>query len=64
MHKDSRADFVVGIKQNLLLVIAVGIYWCLALLDPWDLFGNASRAVDIIQNLAWLLFVLVHGSRR
>jgi putative membrane protein len=64
MHANSRTGFVAGIKENLLLVIAVAIYWCLALLDPWDLFGNASVTLDYIQNLAWLSFVLIHGSRR
>jgi uncharacterized membrane protein len=64
MHANSRTGFVVGIKQNLLLVVAVVVYWSLALLDPWDLFGNASKTVYLIQNLAWLLFVLVHGSKR
>jgi len=54
----------VGIKQNLLLVILAIIYWSLALLDPWDFFGDAGEAVYYIQNLAWLTFVLVHGSKR
>jgi uncharacterized membrane protein len=64
MHTNSRTDLFVGIKQNLLLVIAAAIYWSLALLNPWDLFGNASEAVYYVQNLAWLAFVLVHGSKR
>jgi uncharacterized membrane protein len=64
MYENARTGFGAEIKQNLLLVIAVGIYWCLALLDPWDLFGDASRAVDLVQNLAWLFFVLIHGSKR
>jgi putative membrane protein len=54
----------VGIKQNLSLVILATIYWSLALLDPWDLFGNAREAVELAQNLAWLSFVLIHGIRR
>ena len=64
MHTNSRTDLAVAIKQNLLLVIAVGIYWSLALLNPWKLFGSASEAVYLIQNLAWLAFVLIHGSKR
>jgi uncharacterized membrane protein len=64
MHANGRTGFVVGIKQNLFLVISAVIYWSLALLNPWDLFGNASDAVYYIQNLAWLAFVLIHGSRR
>lgn len=63
MHANSGTDFV-QLKQNLLLVIAVVIYWSLALLNPWDLFGNARETVYLVQNLAWLLFVLVHGSKR
>jgi putative membrane protein len=55
---------MVGIKQNLLLVIAVVLYWSLALLKPWNLFGTASETLYLIQNLAWLSFVLVHGSKR
>jgi uncharacterized membrane protein len=64
MHANSRTDFVAGIKQNLLLLIVAVIYWSLALLNPWDLFGNASETVYFIQNLAWLSFVLIHGSKR
>jgi putative membrane protein len=36
----------------------------LALLDPWQLFGDASQTIYWIQNLTWLAFVLVHGSKR
>ncbi len=54
----------IGGKQNLLLVILAAVYWGFALLDPWDLFGFAGDAVYYIQNLAWLAFVLIHGSRR
>jgi putative membrane protein len=36
----------------------------LALLNPWDLFGNATETVYYIQNLAWFVFVLIHGSKR
>ena len=64
MYAGSRIDIVAGIKQNLLLVIAAVLYWALALLDPWNLYGNASETVQLIQNLAWLSFVLVHGSKR
>jgi putative membrane protein len=64
MHADSRTGIAAGIKQNLLLLILAGTYWSLALLDPWDLFGNASETVQFIQNLAWLSFVLVHGIKR
>jgi putative membrane protein len=64
MHNDSRLNIGSGLKQNLLLVAAVVIYWGLALLKPWDLFGNATETVYLIQNLAWLFFVLLHGSRR
>jgi len=63
MHMNSKIDRV-AIKQNLLLLILATIYWILALLSPWDLFGNAGEAVYYIQNLAWLAFVLVHGSQR
>lgn len=55
---------MAGIKQNLLLVIVVAIYWILALLEPWDLYGNARETVELAQNLAWLSFVLIHGIRR
>jgi len=64
MHADSRIGFAAGIKQNLLLVIAAVIYWSLALLQPWDLFGYATETVYLVQNLAWLFFVLIHGSKR
>jgi uncharacterized membrane protein len=62
MHTSARTR--LGIKQNLLLVISAAIYWGLALLNPWDLFGNARETVYYIQNLAWLAFVLIHGSKR
>lgn len=64
MQSNVRAAFGIGIKQNLLLVVLAAVYWALALLAPWDLFGFAGDAVYYIQNLAWLAFVLVHGSRR
>jgi putative membrane protein len=64
MHANSRTDIVAGIKQNLLLLIVAAIYWSLALLDPWDLFGNASETVQFAQRMAWLSFVLIHGIRR
>lgn len=64
MHANPRTSFAIGIKQNLLLVILAAIYWGFALLDPWDLFGLAGDAVYYIQNLSWLAFVLIHGSRR
>jgi putative membrane protein len=64
MHANARSSFAGGIRQNLLLVISAAVYWSLAILDPWDLYGNASDAVYYIQNLAWLAFVLIHGSRR
>ena len=64
MHPDPGNRIVDGIKQNLLLVLAVALYWSLALLKPWDLFGNATETVFLVQNLAWLTFVLVHGSKR
>ena len=64
MHASSKTGMVAGIKQNLLLVVAAGIYWSLALLGPWDLFGSATETVFLLQNLAWLSFVLLHGSRR
>jgi len=63
VHTNSKTD-LIGIKQNLLLVILAIIYWTFALLNPWDLFGNAGEAVYYIQNLAWFVFVLVHGSKR
>ena len=63
MHTNSKTGSA-GIKQNLLLVILAIIYWSFALLDPWDLVGNAGEVVYYIQNLAWLAFVLVHGSKR
>jgi putative membrane protein len=64
MNARTRAGFGIGIKQDLLLLILAATYWCFALLDPWDLFGFAGDAAYYIQNLAWLAFVLVHGSRR
>ena len=64
MRADPRTGIAAGIKQNLLLLILAGTYWSLALLDPWDLFGNASETVQFIQNLAWLSFVLIHGIKR
>ena len=64
MQAISRTGLVVEIKQNLFLVIVAVIYWSLAVLDPWDLFGKNSETVYYIQNLAWLSFVLVHGSKR
>ena len=64
MHANSATSFAMELKQNLLLVIAVVIYWSLALLDPWDLFGNARETLYLIQNAAWLAFVLIHGRRR
>jgi putative membrane protein len=64
MHANSGTGFVAELKQNLWLVIAVVIYWSLALLNPWDLFGNAGETVYLIQNAVWLAFVLIHGSRR
>jgi uncharacterized membrane protein len=63
MHTNPKPD-LVGTKQNLLLMILAIIYWSVALLNPWDLFGNAGEAVYYIQNLAWFAFVLVHGSKR
>jgi putative membrane protein len=64
MQTDVRTALGLGISQNLLLVILAAVYWGFALLDPWDLFGFAGDAAYYIQNLAWLAFVLVHGSRR
>ena len=64
MRAASKTGIIVGIKQNLVLVIVAAIYWSLALLDPWDLFGNASETVQFAQNMAWLSFVLIHGIRR
>jgi len=55
---------LAGIKQNLLLVILAIIYWIFAVLEPWDLFGNAGEDIYYVQNLAWFVFVLVHGSKR
>ncbi len=64
MQTNSRTGLIGEIKQNLLLVIAVAVYWGLALLEPLDLFGSADQTVFLIQNLVWLFFVLIHGSRR
>lgn len=64
MHANPRIGTVAGLKENLPLVMAVLIYWSLALLKPWDLFGDASETVYLVQNLAWLAFVLLHGSKR
>jgi uncharacterized membrane protein len=63
-HANSRTGLIAGIKQNLVLVILTVLYWTLALLDPWDLFGDASEAAYYIQGTAWLAFVLIHGSKR
>ena len=64
MHANSKLDILAGIKQNLPLVLGAALYWSLALLKPWDLFGNATETVDLVQNLTWLAFVLLHGSKR
>jgi uncharacterized membrane protein len=64
MQANSTNRFVVGIRQNLFLVTVAVIYWSLALLNPWDLFGGAGETVYFIQNLVWLCFVLIHGSMR
>ena len=64
MRANSKTAFGIRSKQNLLLVILAAVYWACALLDPWDLFGFAGDAAYYIQNLAWLAFVLIHGSRR
>jgi uncharacterized membrane protein len=64
MHANARTTFVLGIRKNLLLIILVAIYWGFALLEPWNLLGSASDAVYYLQNLTWLAFVLIHGSRR
>ena len=55
---------VVGVKENLSLVLLAGLYWGLALLEPWDLSSVASEWVYYIQSTVWLAFVLIHGSRR
>jgi uncharacterized membrane protein len=54
----------LGIRQNLFLVILAAVYWSLALLNPWGWLGDAGETVYYVQNLAWLAFVLVHGSKR
>jgi len=64
MHANPRIAIVAGLKQNLPLLLGAAIYWSLALLRPWDLFGNATDTVELVQNLAWLAFVLIHGSKR
>jgi putative membrane protein len=64
MHANARTDFVVGIKQNLFLVVSVVVYWSLELLHPSDVFGSVGETVYYVQNLAWLVFVLIHGSKR
>ena len=64
MHANSRTGLKAGLKQNLVLVILVAIYWSLALLNPWDLLGDAGETVYYVQSLAWLTFVLIHGSKR
>jgi putative membrane protein len=64
MHANARTDFVVGIKQNLFLVVSVVVYWSLELLHPSDAFGSVGETVYYVQNLAWLVFVLIHGSKR
>ncbi len=64
MHEKQETGIVAGIRQNLWLVLVAAIYWSLALLDPWVLFGNAGETVELAQKLAWLAFVLIHGVRR
>jgi uncharacterized membrane protein len=64
MRAISRTGLKAGIKQNLVLVILAGIYWSLAVLDPVDLLGDAGETAYYVQSLAWLAFVLIHGSRR
>ena len=55
---------MVGIKQNLALLVAAGVYWILALLNPGGLYGNAGETIFFVQHLAWLAFVIIHGGRR
>jgi uncharacterized membrane protein len=64
MCANSETGSVTETRQNLLLVILVAVYWAVALLNPWHLFGPASETVYYIQGTAWLAFVLIHGSRR
>ncbi|NIV28435.1 MAG: carotenoid biosynthesis protein [Anaerolineae bacterium] len=64
MQAGARTGLVTGVKQNLPLVILVGIYWAVALLEPWELLGAASEAAYYLQGTVWLAFVLIHGSRR
>ena len=64
MAATSKTSIPAELRQNLLLVITATIYWVLALLDPWDLFGNAGETLEFAQKMAWLSFVLLHGVRR
>jgi uncharacterized membrane protein len=59
-----RAGSIAGVKGNLSLVMLVGIYWSLALLEPWDLSSVASEWIYYLQGTAWLAFVLIHGTKR
>ena len=64
MRASATTGWGAGVKQNLSLVILAGIYWSVALLEPWELLGAASEAAYYLQGTAWLAFVLIHGSRR
>jgi putative membrane protein len=46
------------------LIAAVALYWALAMLAPWHRFGAAVGTAHFVQSMAWLAFVLAHGSRR
>ena len=55
---------MAGVKDNLVLVLLAGLYWGLALLEPWELSRAATEWVYYLQGTVWLAFVLIHGSRR
>jgi uncharacterized membrane protein len=64
MLANLKTGSLAGTRQNLPLMVLVAVYWALALLDPVELSGDAAEAVYYTQSLAWLAFVLIHGSKR
>ena len=64
MQASARTGWGAGVKQNLPLVILAGIYWAIALLEPWELPAAYSEVAYYLQGTVWLAFVLIHGSRR
>ena len=64
MQASPRAVPIAGVKENLSLVLLVGLYWGLALLEPLQLSPVAGEWIYYLQGTVWLAFVVIHGSRR